>query len=258
MEPTNWFGQVSALLKNRCRHCLGGLLSLALLTLGTSLGFAQTDFTGGVGGAIPDATSAGQDAGNPNAGIYTSDIVISDPGIVTSLNSITLNNLQHTAIDDLVFELTHVGWGTTVVFMDRVGKTSATTGFGYPANLNGNYTFDTDLSSILTSSDSIWDAAAIYQNSGDIPTGIYAATTNNFTGSYSTSYQPIDLNVFTNQSIAGTWQLTVRDEASSDTGSFSSWQFNATVAAPEPASTALMICGGVISFILVSFWRRPA
>lgn len=242
--------------KLQCRF-LGRAVFIALLACVVPSAIAQTDFTGGTGGAIPDATSPGENAGNPNAGVFTSDITLSDPGTIASFNSITLDNFQHTAIDDLVFELTHVGWGTTVVFLDRVGKTSATTGFGYPADMNGNYTFETDLSSTLTSADSIWDAAAIYQNSGTIPGGIYAATANAFTGSYSSSYQPTDLNIFTNEPIDGTWELTVRDEAQNDVGTFSSWQFNATITAiPEPVSFALIVLGGLISLVLVTSRRR--
>lgn len=149
MEPTNRFGKIPTFLKNRCRHWLGGLLSIALLTLGSQLAFAQTDLTGDVG---------------------------------------------------------------------------------------GNYAFGADSTSILIPGDFIWDATAIYEN----------------------NCHPVDLNAFAIQSIANTWESPVRDKINDDTGSFSSWQFNAAVAIPEPANTALMVCGGIIFFILVSYWRRAA
>lgn len=232
------------------------LLSLVLLVLGGQLAFAQTTFTGGAGGNIPDATSIGADAGNPNAGIFTSDIVISGPGTIISFNSITLDDFCHTYIGDLVLELTHVDSGTTIFFMNRPLKVSALNGWGSDSDLNGTYTFINDLGSTYGSSDSIWLAAT---NNSTVPGGTYAASANSFTGSPTTSYVPINLNVFAGESIAGTWELTIRDESTNDIGTLSSWQFNATIEpVPEPASSALMLCGAIVSFVLVSFWRKPA
>ena len=217
--------------------------------------FAQTDFTGGAGGNIPDATSLGPVVGNTNAGVFTSDINVANPGVITSFNSITLDNFSHTWVGDLVFELGHVDSGTTVIFMYRPLKVSAISGYGSDSDLNGTYTFDNDLTSTFGSSDSIWLAAS---NNSVIPGGTYAASADVFTGSAKTSYQPVNLDVFAGESIAGTWELTIRDESIGDVGTFSGWQFNATVnPAPEPASAALIICGAITSFMLVSFWRRP-
>ncbi len=218
--------------------------------------FAQTDFTGGAGGNIPDATSLGPVVGNTNAGIFTSDINVANPGTISSFNSITLDNFSHTWVGDLVFELGHVDSGTTVIFMYRPLKVSAISGYGSDSDLNGTYTFDNDLTSTFGSSDSIWLAAS---NNSVIPGGTYAASADVFTGSAKTSYQPVNLDVFAGESIAGTWELTVRDESIGDIGTFSGWQFNATIdPAPEPGSATLMICGAIISFVLGACRRRPA
>jgi hypothetical protein len=232
------------------------LLPFVSLAFGGQLMFAQTDFTGGAGGNIPDATSLGPVVGNTNAGIFTSDINVANPGTIASFNSITLDDFSHTWVGDLVFELEHVDSGTTIILMYRPLKVSAIGGYGSDSDLNGTYTFDNDLTSTYGSGDSIWLAA---NNNSVIPGGTYAASADVFTGSANTSYQPVNLNVFSSESIAGTWELIVRDESIQDVGTFSGWQFNATVEpAPEPAGAALMICGAITSFILHSFWRRPA
>lgn len=243
--------------RRRSRHCGGRLLlPFVSLAFGGQLLFAQTDFTGGAGGNIPDATSLGPIVGNTNAGIFTSDINVANPGTITSFNSITLDNFSHTWVGDLVFELEHVDSGTTVIFMYRPLKVSAISGYGSDSDLNGTYTFDNDLTSTFGSSDSIWLAAS---NDSIIPGGTYAASADVFTGSANTSYQPVNLNVFSGESITGTWELIVRDESIQDVGAFSGWQFNATVnPAPEPGSATLIICGAIISFIPGTCRRRPA
>ena len=230
-------------------------LSFVLLAFGGQLLLAQTDFTGGAGGNIPDATSLGPVVGNTNAGIFTSDITVATPGTIASFNSITLDDFSHTWAGDLVLELEHVDSGTTIILMYRPLKVSAISGYGSDSDLNGTYTFDNDLTSTYGSSDSIWLAA---NNNSVIPGGTYAASADVFTGSANTSYQPVNLNVFSGESITGTWELIVRDESIQDVGTFSGWQFNATVVpSPEPAGAALMICGAIISLILVPFRKRP-
>jgi len=249
--------QISGFSKRVCyNHFCHWSLLFVLLACGSRLMLAQTDFTGGAGGSIPDATTYGDTAWNPNAGVFTSDIDVTDPGTISSFNSITLNDFPHTWVGDLVFELTHVDSGTTVIFLDRPLKVSPTSDYGSDSDLNGTCTFVSDLTSSYGSGDSIWLAA---NNNSVVPGGTYAASANIFTGSTNTSYQPVNLNVFSGESISGTWELTVLDESYLDVGSFSSWQFNATIeATPEPASPMLILCGAIISFILVSFWRKPA
>jgi len=247
---------INSVVLSRRHGCCSLVLPVMSLVFGSQLMFGQTGFTGGAGGNIPDATSLGPIVGNTNAGIFTSDINVAVPGTIVSFNSITLDSFSHTWIGDLVFELEHVDSGTTVILMYRPLKVSAISGFGSDSDLNGTYTFDNDLTSTFGSADSIWQAAS---NNSVIPSGTYAASADVFTGSANTSYQPVNLNVFSGESITGTWELIVRDESIQDVGTFSGWQFNATVApSPEPAGTELMICGAIISFILVPFWRRSA
>jgi hypothetical protein len=221
---------------------------------------AQPVTESGSGGSIPDATSEGTNAYNADAGVFTTEIVLSGLGPITSFDSITLDDLQHTYSGDLMFELTHVDTGTTVIFLQRPLKSSATsrgTGpldYGSPSGVDGDFTFVTDLSSTETSSDSLWNAVAL---SSDVLGGTYAASANGFTGMKSTSYQPTDLDAFAGESMDGTWELTAIDESIRDTGSFSGWQIQATLddPAPEPGPAGFFLMGGAI-FLFVQRWRK--
>ncbi len=251
----NRFTRVTGLSRNRHSGVFyNWLLSLVLLACGNQLISAQTTFSGGTGGTIPDATTPGEAAGNTNAGIFHSDIIVTNLGLVTSFNSITLSNLSHPYIGDLVLELTHVDSGTSILFMNRPYKLSATVGWGSGSGLNGTYTFDGNLTSTYNASDSIWRAAT---NFTIVPSGTYAASANAFTGSANTSYVPVNLNVFAGESISGTWELTIRDESLNDIGMFDSWQFNAAFeAVPEPTSPALIIVSALFTFVLVSSRKK--
>ena len=205
---------------------------------------AQQVVLQGNGGNLIDATTDGQNAGNPNAGVFTSDIVVNQQGTIQNFDFALLSNFYHTYSGDLVVELTHEDTGTSAVLFDRIGKTSATTGYGSMSHLDGTFNFVTDLNSTVNSSDSLWNAVA---QQGCVYGGTFAASGNQFTGSPDTSYSPTDLNAFAGEQISGTWQLTVRDEAIGDTGCFDNWQMGVTLAppVPEPGSLALLGLGGL-------------
>jgi hypothetical protein len=213
------------------------------------------------GGPIPDATTPGTNGFNPNSGIFTSTITLSNEPPITSVNSITIDSLQHPYAGDLFFELTHDDTGTSVIFMNRALKTSLTSDgmgvmdFGSYTEASGNFTFVTDLASTESGSDSLWNALSM---TSDLLGGVYAATSNDFTGSDGTSYTPTDLNVFAGESGDGTWTLTAMDESHLDTGSFSGWDVDFTFdPAPEHSVTAMALVGGAV-FLFVQRLRRPA
>ena len=203
----------------------------------------------GTGGAIPDSTTDGANAPNPNAGVFTSDITINTPGTISSFDSISLFNLYHTYAGDLVATLTHVDTGTSVTLFNRVEKTSNSTGYGAHVTLNGDFTFVTDLGSQCDSSDSLWEATL---QSTNVTGGTFAASDNLFTGSTTTSYKPTDLGIFVGESVQGTWLLTVKDEADGDTGSFGSWSMSTTIVSdiPEPGIVPVMLAGGAMLILL--------
>ncbi len=241
------------------RTTLALALALSLAWLGGMPAGAQLIFASGSGGSVPDATSAGTNAVNADAGVFTSAIHLHNLGNVSYFTGITINNLSHTFVGDLNITLTHVDTGTSVTLLDRVRKSSATsdgTGpldYGSDSAVNGDFTFVTDLSSQYNSNDSLWNAVAL---SSDVLGGTYAASGNDFTGIESTSYVPTDLNVFAGESMNGTWDLTISDESIFDTGTLDGWQIQGMlVPVPEPSVAAMVITGGVVC-LLVGRWRK--
>ena len=246
------------------QFCRGGrdfllfwVLALLLISIRPVPG--QTiNFIGGPGGSIPDSSDLGTNAWNPGAGVFLSDIVVTNAGLIGSFNSVTLDTFAHTAIGDLVFEITHVDSGTTVIFLQRAQKTDPTQGYGSAVDLNGDFTFTNDLASTFNSLDSIWHAAFVATNSGSgiINGGSFAASSNAFGGTASTSYQPSDFNDFAGQTAAGTWRLTVLDEATNDVGSLAGWSFNATLTSvPEPTGPLLFFAGVIVITASIARWR---
>src|SRR5438105_15332052 len=103
-------------MRSHLRFISSVIVLAALLYFSQPLN-GQTVLASGPGGGIPDATSMGEDAGNPNAGVFTSDIVLNAPGTVGSLDFVRLQNFSHTYAGDLVFQLTHVDTGASVLFL---------------------------------------------------------------------------------------------------------------------------------------------
>lgn len=241
------------------RHNIVALVILALLLISIRpMTVHSMDYLGG-GTNIMDSMDDGTNAWNPGAGISISDIVIADPGVITSFNSLTLDTLEHTAIGDLIFELTHVDTATTVIFLQRTRKFDLTVGYGSAVDLSGNFTFTNNMASTFDTADSIWcaafDAEVTNSGSGIINGGTYAASSNYFGGTEAASYRPSDFSDFDGESIAGTWRLTVRDEATNDFGTFAGWSFNVSVTGvPEPASLTILFMGGLVA--VVTFVRR--
>lgn len=133
---------------------------------------------------IPDGASAG----------VTSTIGVNTPGRVKDLN-VTLGNLAHTWVGDLVIELTSPA-GTTVRLVDHPGG---------PDNGGNNFintTFD--------------DEAATNISAASAP----------YTGSFRP--QTDQLSRFDGEQRQGTWTLRVRDLFSGDTGELSSWQMTSS------------------------------
>src|SRR5262249_35762806 len=137
-------------------------------------------------------------------------------GVTVSLvtaDTTTVNGLQltfnfsplHTYYDDINMQLTHVDTATTVTLMSGSGTDNS--------DICGPYTLS-DAGSIT------FDAAAAAETTGSscIPSG---------------TYKPDNpLSAFNGQSMAGTWQLKVWDDASTDTGTLSSWSLSMQQSVP--------------------------
>lgn len=154
------------------------------------------------------------------------DIVIGSGERITDL-TVTISNLSHTWIGDLVASLTHVETGTTIDLFNRVGRLN-NSGFGNSADFQGSYSFNDAFTQNL------WSTTAV---NGKIPGGNYFTTTSNGTRS--------SLSAFNGQNLAGTWRLSIADRASGDTGSFSSWSMSGTAVPVPPQIVGTVVLAGL-------------
>lgn len=157
------------------------------------------------------------------------DLIISDASTINDL-TVTINGLTHSWVGDLIATFTKVSSGTTVALFNRVGKLGGS-GATDASNLNGNYGFN------ISGSD-LWAAASLGTTSFNIPAGTYFASTSKSSGALNVAVASSPtLSAFYNQSLSGTWRLTISDNAGGDTGSFQSFTVSGdatTSAVPEP------------------------
>ncbi|MBL9148310.1 MAG: proprotein convertase P-domain-containing protein [Phycisphaerae bacterium] len=180
----------------------------------------------GFGGAIPDSNS-----GNP--GVVSYSITIEDNLTITGVNAITLKGLSHTWAGDLAITLTGPD-ATSVSLVNRVGVPN--TPSGDSSNYNGDYAFAD--SGFSYGDGNLWTEASLGDTSYTIRSGTYAA-------SGAGSGAAINLNaLFAGKSLAGTWTLTISDNASFDTGSLGEWCLDVAVV-PAPGAAALFALVGL-------------
>ena len=167
----------------------------------------------GPGGAIPDNNSTG----------FSSIATITDDLLITDL-SIIISGFTHTWVGDLVVTLTAPDGSTSADIMRRTGPGIG----GSPNDLDGNYTF--------ADGGADWWSAAV--NNNPIPSGTYAASTDNgvFVSLATT---------FGGLSSLGDWTLNISDLAGLNAGAFTGWEIKATVV-PVPAAVWLL-GGGLIA-----------
>ena len=207
---------------------------LALSTcLAAGLGFAGTAHGTGSGGAIPTGAFV-------TAGTVTSDIVLSDSGVVANGNAVTVNllGLQHDFAGDLQITLSYIDSKSSVVqsvdILNRIGSTTAnpygtSADFGNNQGAGDNYQFNTDYAGNIWATAACSDPPACttpYGDADSIP-GVSTDTINN--GQYFTSTvggAKTQLSyAFTGLSVSGgTWRLTVTDAADPNVGSYIGWE----------------------------------
>lgn len=182
---------------------------------------ALADFPGsGSGGSFPDNTPAG----------ISSTIVVGGSGNIADLN-VNIGGLHHTWIGDLRMTLLHVETNTSAIFVNRPGVGIAqggvdpgTSTVGFSANygsangtVGANYTFDDegmDLYAAINGQTSTFD----------LPSGSY------------THPNATPLSTFDGEPVAGTWILTISDNAGADTGAFDNWDIKVTTV-PAPGAS---------------------
>lgn len=182
----------------------------ALLVAAGLAGTAAANTYNGAGFNFPDNLPAGA----------SSSIVVGDSFGITGL-TVTLNDAAHTWVGDLIATLTHTDSNTSVILFNRPGFTG--TGFGFSWNLLGNYTFDDGAAQSF-------QAIGVQPTTFNLPSGSYLAA-----GS---------LGSFNGLDAAGTWTLSISDNAAGDLGGIGSWTLNIV---PAPSAMALLGMGGLMA-----------
>lgn len=200
---------------------------IALALIGMAVAPAMANDYVGAGGSIPDFAG-----GTP--GSFTRDIVVADSFTITDM-SIMFNNLAHTWSGDLIITLTKVGDGTATI-LQRLGAITATSA-GDSSNFLGTYTFQ-------NSGANLWAAAAGGTDLFNIPAGTYA-NTGSGVGLPSANPGPAannSFNTFIGQNSAGTWRVTITDNAGLDVGTLGSIKLTLV---PTPGAVALAGLAGL-------------
>ncbi|MBM3695316.1 MAG: hypothetical protein FJW79_05220 [Actinobacteria bacterium] len=126
------------------------------------------------------------------------DIVVSDTGVIADLDVAVV--IAHTWIGDLQVTLTHVETGTAVVIIDRPGRPAST--FGCAGD---------NIDAVLDD-----EAIAPVETQCTAPPPAISGT-----------FTPENLlSAFDGETLAGTWRLTVTDNASGDTGTLTGWRLD--------------------------------
>lgn len=211
----------STLLKSLSIAAAGTATFIALGSTGSAQ--ALTMNYSGSGFSIPDNNATG----------VSSDIVVSDNLNISDI-TVTLNNLNHTFIGDLVATLTNVTTNTTVSLFNRVGRVGSKGSDS--SNLGGTYSFNSAFTGNL------WTTAAALNGIQNIPSGNYFPT-----GANSAAIASPSLTAFNGGLSQGIWQLTISDNAGLDTGSLDSWNLSVTgQPVPEPSSIIGLLAMGAM------------
>jgi subtilisin-like proprotein convertase family protein len=144
----------------------------------------------GRGGEIPDGRGSFQD-----------DIIVTDNFKIADV-TVTLKDLTHTWVGDLVVRLRHLETETVVDLFRRPGQANFSSS-GYSNDLKGDYSFNDNFTNNF-------DVAAA--ENAIIPSGNYASINH--------------LSAFSGLLSAGTWRLTINDCSAGDSGSIGAWSLN--------------------------------
>jgi subtilisin-like proprotein convertase family protein len=164
-------------------------VNVQLAELATTTNADTLTFVGS-GGNIPDGIGSFQD-----------DIIVTDNFRITDV-TVTLKDLVHSWVGDLVVRLRHLETETVVELFRRPGQPHFSSS-GYSNDLNGDYSFNDH-------NPNNFEVAA--GKNAVIPSGNYASIQS--------------LSAFSGISSAGTWRLTINDCSAGDSGSLGSWSLN--------------------------------
>jgi subtilisin-like proprotein convertase family protein len=144
----------------------------------------------GKGGNIPD--------GN---GSFHDDITVTENFTITDV-TVTLNDIVHTWVGDLVVRLRHLETQTMVELFRRPGQPQFSSS-GYSNDLKGDYSFNDSFNN---------DFEKAAGSNSVIPSGNYASLQS--------------LSAFRGLPSAGTWQIIINDYSAGDSGCLGSWRLD--------------------------------
>jgi subtilisin-like proprotein convertase family protein len=204
-----------------------GLLSIALMCLFASTGFADvTGNSGNDGGAIPDNTPAG----------YVSTVTITDSEIIEDAK-FSIEGLTHSWIGDLIITISHSTSGKSATLMHRVGTTSHPNSVGDSSDVNGTYMFQ-------DGNASIWSEAGNGDTDYVVNPGVYAAS--------GVNEAFVSLNtLFGGELTNGDWTFTISDNNATQTGAFLQTSVEFVSSIPEPGTMAIVVVGTLFGGVLL-------
>jgi len=208
---------MTALLRSKCLRLAGPAIAMAV----TPLVASATTYTSPGGAILDNAT-------------LTIPFVVVDAGNVTHID-LTLTGLTHSWAGDIIATLTKTA-GPSADIMRRIGATTSS-GLGDSSDFGGTYRF------IDTGVDPVPPLVAL-PATGVLPSGDYWATT---LGTVTTSGNKVTLDaVFGGTLAAGTWTLSISDNAGGDTGSLTSATLNVVTGGitPEPTTMGALFVAG--------------
>mgnify|MGYP001322698326 CR=1 FL=1 len=193
------------------------LVTVAGLAIAAAASASNPGSVSGQGGSIPDN-------GGGSGNLFSSSV---SAGANIVITGVSFQGLSHTWVGDLSMTLTGPGAGNSFNFFYRPGQTSAT-GFGQSGDFSAANAYS------FSDGGAAWNTTT-----ATVPSGNYAPIRSAFAPA-----QAINSFAGLNGSAAGTWTLTIGDNAAADTGSLTGWTLNYKVV-PTPGAAALMGVAGL-------------
>lgn len=213
-----------------------------VLALVGAFGIASAvEYGPGAGFSVPDSSAVGAGSNYTVTGALPT---------VGSLNWVKVNfgtstaapNKSHTWAGDIIAVFSHVGSGTSMHLMSRVGSTTAA-GVGDSSDLSGTYRFFEVGADFAAAAATATAAQAIANGDYARSTHFLGAGAGN-SGNGTPQYNGGLFANFAGLALNGDWRLFLTDNAGGDVGDVTSWSFDVTPT-PEPGTMAVLGLGAL-------------